>query len=508
MENEKNLEEVQEEVTSVEESVPAEEAAPTEEAVPAEEAAPAEEAVPVEMAASAVETAPAENETHEEETTPEEEATPEEEPKTGEKKTTPGKMALVIGAIVVVAAVIIALLMGGTGAPAEQAETVPVETTEPAPTIPADGNPDDETCKGTYTVTDEDAAANADIVVATIGDHTLTNSQLQTFYWMQVQNFLSSEYGSFMMSYGVLDYTQPLDMQVCAMTGSGTWQQFFLKEALNTWQNYCALSDNAAATGLELSEEEQTFLDTMEETLTANATYYGLESVEDLLKLNIGPGADMEDYRYFQELLMRGNKYYDAETAKIVPTQEDLDEFYTAHESAYAESGINKDGYFVNVRHVLFTPQGGTTDEATGAITYSDEEWADCEAEAQNVLNAWSKGECDEESFAAMANSYSQDPGSNTNGGLYENVQQGQMVAEFDAWCFDEKREPGHYGIVKTSYGYHLMYFVARTPIWEYYAEQDFVAEKTNAMMEALTVQYPMEVDYSAITLGLVDLDG
>ena len=82
------------------------------------------------------------------------------------------------------------------------------------------------------------------------------------------------------------------------------------------------------------------------------------------------------------------------------------------------------------------------------------------------------------------------------------------MVAEFDAWCFDEKREPGHYGIVKTSYGYHLMYFVARTPIWEYYAEQDFVAEKTNAMMEALTVQYPMEVDYSAITLGLVDLDG
>ena len=507
MENEKNLEE------GLEETVPAAEPVPTEETVPAtevptEEAAPAE--APAEEEASAEvpgeEAAPAEETASSE--APAEEI-PTEEPKAEEKKATPGKMALLIGAIVVVIAVIIALLMGGTGEVPPAAETAPALTeapeTVPVPTIPADGNPDDETCKGTYTVTDEEAAANADTVVATIGEHTLTNGQLQAFYWMQVQSFLSSEWGNQMMYYGVLDYTQPLDMQVCALTGSGSWQQFFLKEALTTWRNYCALAEKSREAEMELSKEEQAFLDGIEENLQANAEYYGLESVEDLLKHNIGPGAAVEDYIYFQELLMRGNLYYDAEVAKINPTAEELETFYAEHEASYAESGITREGKFVDVRHVLFVPEGGTTDES-GATVYTDAEWAACESKAREIMNAWSKGECDEESFAAMAAVYSQDPGSKDNGGLYENVQQGQMVPEFDAWCFDAKRVPGHYGIVKTTYGYHLMYFVKSTPIWEFYSRQDLVSEKTNALMADITAQYPMEVEYSAISLGLVNL--
>lgn len=477
MENEKNLETVEEETVSVE-------AEAAEETVAAEEAAPAETA---------------------EQETPAEEASAE-EAKTEEKKATPGKMALVIGAIVVVIAVIIALLMGGRDIP-PAAETAPAvtEDAEVVATIPADGNPDDETCKGTYTVTDEEIVTAADTVVATIGEHTLTNGQLQTFYWMQVQSFLNSQYGSMMMSYGMLDYTQPLDMQACAMTGSGTWQQFFLKEALNTWQNYLALSEKAAAASMDLTEEETAFLEGVENSLTMSAQQYGMESAEELLKYNVGAGADMEDYLYFQELLLRGNKFYDAEVAKIDPTQEEVKDFFAEHQEQYAQSGITEDGKYVDVRHVLFVPEGGTTDE-TGATFYSDAEWAACEAKAQDLLNAWSKGECDEESFAAMAAAYSQDPGSQSNGGLYENVQQGQMVPEFDAWCFDEKREPGHFGMVKTTYGYHLMYFVGSTPVWEYYSRQDLVAQQTNDLMESLTSEYPMDVDYSAISLGYVNM--
>lgn len=496
MENEKNLEEAQEAVIPAEETVPAEENVQAKEVAPTEEAAPAGEGVPVEETA---EPAPAE------ETVTEEASRPE------EKKATPGKLALVIGAIVVVAAVIVALLMGGTAEPPVEtlpAETVP-ETTAPAPTIPADGDPYNETCKGTYTVTDEEADASRETPVAAIGAHVLTNGQLRTFYWMQVQSFLTSEYGNMMSYYGMLDYTQPLDTQVSPMLeNGGTWQQFFLKEALNTWQNYCALADKAKTAGLELSEEEKAFMDGIEENLAVNAQYYGLEGVEELLKYNIGPGASLEDYAYFQELLLTGNLYYDAETAKLAFTAEELEAFYAEHEQDYANSGITKDGKFVDVRHVLFVPEGGTVDEATGATNYSEAEWAACEAKAQDAMNAWTKGECTEESFAIMASALSQDPGSQSNGGLYENVQQGQMVPEFDAWCFDEKREPGHNGMVKTSYGYHLMYFVGSTPIWEYYVRQDLTTEKTNAMMQELTAQYPMEVDYSAISLGLVNLAG
>ena len=50
--------------------------------------------------------------------------------------------------------------------------------------------------------------------------------------------------------------------------------------------------------------------------------------------------------------------------------------------------------------------------------------------------------------------SYSADTGSNTNGGLYTEVYQGQMVTEFNDWCFDESRQPGDTGIVYNEGGY------------------------------------------------------
>lgn len=494
MEENKRPEEELEEVT------PAQESASTEEAPSAEEN-PTEETVPAEPAGDAEEASPVE------ETPPTQEA-PEQKIEE-EKKVTPGKLALVIAAIVVLLAVIIALVTGGAGKQpkTDPVEDLSVETTEPAPspTVPADGNPDDETCKGTYTVTDEEIRQNADTVVATIGEHKLTNGQLQVFYWMQVQNFLSSEYGSYMMYYGALDFTQPLDVQPCTMAETGTWQQFFLKEALNTWRNYCALADQANQNGLELTDAEKEYLAGMEDSMKTAAEYYGMESVEELLKYNVGAGAALEDYAYFQELLMRGNKHYDAQFALLEPSQEELEAFFAAHEADYTASDITRDGKLVNVRHILFTPEGGTTDES-GVTTYSDEEWEACQTKAEDILNMWTAGSKTEESFAALATAMTQDPGSKETGGLYENVKQGQMVEAFDQWCFDEKREPGHNGMVKTEYGYHLMYFVGSTPIWEYYTRQDLLTEKSQTMMEQLAEQYPMEVDYSAITLGLVDL--
>ena len=80
------------------------------------------------------------------------------------------------------------------------------------------------------------------------------------------------------------------------------------------------------------------------------------------------------------------------------------------------------------------------------------------------------------------------------------------MVEPFEDWCFDETRAAGDYGLVKTKYGYHVMYFVSSTPIWETYAKSGWVNEKTNAFIKKLAEDHPMEVDYSAIKLGYVNL--
>ena len=64
---------------------------------------------------------------------------------------------------------------------------------------------------------------------------------------------------------------------------------------------------------------------------------------------------------------------------------------------------------------------------------------------------------------SALANEKSTDTGSNTNGGLYEDVYPGQMVTAFNDWCFDSARKSGDTGIVETTYGYHVIYYVGTT---------------------------------------------
>lgn len=80
---------------------------------------------------------------------------------------------------------------------------------------------------------------------------------------------------------------------------------------------------------------------------------------------------------------------------------------------------------------------------------------------AKQILAEFNDSDKTEESFAALAEKYTTDPGSATKGGLYENFAPGTMVTEFNDWSFDEKRAYGDVEIVKTSYGYHIMFYVS-----------------------------------------------
>ena len=64
-------------------------------------------------------------------------------------------------------------------------------------------------------------------------------------------------------------------------------------------------------------------------------------------------------------------------------------------------------------------------------------------AEAQTILDQWKAGEATEESFGILANEHSDDSGSNTRGGLYTYVSEGDMVANINNWLFDASRQPG-----------------------------------------------------------------
>ena len=447
-----------------------------------------------------LEAAPAAEVPSEEAVSPEE--TPAEEPtEAPAKKATPGKIAVAVGTVVLLAAVLIALIVNGQGQKKAEAAPEPTEVVETVEaTIPADGNPDDVTCKGSYSVSDEEAVAQGDVVVANIGEYQLTNSQLQVYYWMEIQNFLNT-YGAYAAYFG-MDYTQPLDTQL--EEEGMTWQQYFLDTALNNWHQVQSMSLMAEEAGIPMEEASKTYLEGLDAYLEETAAANGI-SVKELMVGNFGPGADAEDYRYFQELYLSGVPYYQKAVEAMEPSQEDLEAYFASHEEEYAASGITKDSKLVDVRHILVQVKGGTTDDS-GAVTYSDEEWETCRADAQAILDQWLAGEKTEESFAALATEKTEDPGSQATGGLYQQVVAGQMVQPFNDWCFDAARTYGDYGLVQTSYGYHVMFFVKSEPQWITYAASDWANEQSAELLEAVTSLYPMEVSFDKIVLGVVEL--
>ncbi len=136
----------------------------------------------------------------------------------------------------------------------------------------------------------------------------------------------------------------------------------------------------------------------------------------------------------------------------------------------------------VDVRHILFM----TTNSETGAAL-SDEEIKQAEANAKKALADWQAGDKTEDSFAQYATDLTEDTGSASNGGLYENVVPGQMVAEYDSWIFDEARKPGDTDIVETDYGYHVMYFVkANDSYADTKVRDDKATEDVNKLTEEL----------------------
>lgn len=359
----------------------------------------------------------------------------------------------------------------------------------------------DVTYKENYSAAAEEVLKQGDVVVATIGDAELTNTELQVFYWMQVYDFLNNY--STVASYMGLDYTQPLETQT--MTDGKTWQQGFLDAALECWHWYQSLSLEAEENGVTLDTAIQEQLDALPESLETSAAQYGFATAQEMLQDEMGPGATIEAYLDYLQLYYLYSQYYSAQYDMLAPTDEAIEAYFAEHEAEYAEGGVTKESKTVDVRHILIYPNGGTMDES-GNMTYTDDEWEVCRLTAEALLNEYLEGDTTEDNFAALANEHSGDGGSNTNGGLYSDVMQGEMTEAFDAWCFDESRVPGDTGLVKTEYGYHIMYFVSsNTNLWYNYAKSDLMAEMGNQIVEGAMEEHPMKVSYKKIVLGEVD---
>ncbi len=141
-----------------------------------------------------------------------------------------------------------------------------------------------------------------------------------------------------------------------------------------------------------------------------------------------------------------------------------------------------------SVRHILVKAEAGEDG------TYSDEAKAKAKARAEEILAEYQAGDKTEESFAALAEQYSEDTGSNTNGGLYENIAKGQMVQEFNDFCFAPHSKGDTaivYGESGSYAGYHVMYYVGEGELYSNtIAEEDLRSADTETWLKELTDSY------------------
>jgi hypothetical protein len=154
----------------------------------------------------------------------------------------------------------------------------------------------------------------------------------------------------------------------------------------------------------------------------------------------------------------------EGDIAAIANTASDTDDV-NGYYVVYFESKTDNNTAMGNVRHLLVQFEGGTEDEETLEMVYSDEEKAVAKEEAERLLKLWKDGDATEESFIELVKEHSDD-GNAAEGGLYEDINPStSFVASFLDWCIDQNRKEGDVEIVETEYGYHIMYYVGASEL-------------------------------------------
>jgi peptidyl-prolyl cis-trans isomerase D len=95
--------------------------------------------------------------------------------------------------------------------------------------------------------------------------------------------------------------------------------------------------------------------------------------------------------------------------------------------------------------------------------------------------------------FDSLVVKYSDDQGSKTNGGVYDNVYSGQMVPTFNDFIFNHK--VGESGVVKTDFGYHYIEILSQkgnTPAYKvaYLSKKIETSDETERNAENAALQF------------------
>lgn len=270
----------------------------------------------------------------------------------------------------------------------------------------------------------------------TVGEHKISNAELNYFYMDAVNNFYSS-YGSYAAMFG-LDVTQPLNEQVVDASSGRTWADDFLNTAKSSAQAVYALWDAAQAAGFDLPEEDLSSIESAISNMDVYATLYGYSDANSYLKAFYGNGASVESYKEYCKLTALAQAYQEHYSESLTYTDADLRAAEAENYDAY--SSFSFQSYYLAASKFL---TGGTTD-ADGNTTYSDEETAASVAAAEEAAKALTTKEIDsvkalDDAIASLSVNEGTEASSTSNEDkLYSSVN--SIYAD---WLADDSRKEG-----------------------------------------------------------------
>ncbi|MDF2614721.1 MAG: hypothetical protein K0S71_2507 [Clostridia bacterium] len=249
--------------------------------------------------------------------------------------------------------------------------------------------------------TQESAAAKTEAVkrevIVTLDKEVITEPLFNLYFWITQQRFESA------------------GPNVWEMDSSGKTIDLAKESTIKDMKLSVAAKNKAQELGIELSEEEKKSIqDQASEIITSNADLITKLQVEK---------QDMEGFithgLYVQKVIESIGEGY-------TPTEEEVNVQMEQIKAQYETA---------TVKHVLI----GSKDEKGKAL-------------ADEVLKKALAGE----DMAALAKTYSEDPGSKDQGGEYT-FPKGQMVPEFENASFTGEIGKVYPELVETSYGYHII---------------------------------------------------
>ncbi len=211
----------------------------------------------------------------------------------------------------------------------------------------------------------------------------------------------------------------------------------------------------------EIGKDEEAIKTSIESSYTAKSTY---DSEFEVSKWAFNEGAKVGDTKLYKN----GNNR----------------SVYMLFKGPYRDESESR-----SVRHILVTKEKYETDEKA-------------KAQAEKLLKEFEDSGKKIEKFEELVTKYTEDTGSAATGGLYENFKEGDMVEPFEKWSFDAARKEGDTGIVKTDYGYHIMYFVGKgDEAWKVSVDSAIKDEAYKALYDSIKKEFTVNFEPEALEL-------